>query len=265
MASHDGGGEARKRSPVGKALKMLLAVADAATPMKVTEVAEAAGVLPSTASRALRDLAEQGWVTRDEAGGFVLGPMMRRLTGAATGKFLSLINAAALPLAAAADELGTMVNLQVMNPHGSQIVAVAKPPRYGNLLSHEWDVLPLHRSAGGVALISALPAARQEWAAQRLGVAEGAEIADEFRRHVAQAAEAGFIFLSGTVEELINVVAVPVRLASGEPIASIAAVAINIDLVLAAAETVAKQLHETADQIALALIEAEHHGAEAAT
>ena len=235
------------RSPAAKALRTVTLIAS--RPMRMTEIAERLGMVPSTASRTLRELVDQGWAIRDDDGLFSPGPALQQLIGGATNRFLALNAIAAPLLAETSRDLNLMVNLQVPHPGGTQVVRVARPDRYLNVLEHEWDVVPLHSSAGGGAMLLTYDATALAATEREVAVDFGPGAVDSLRARLAEARSAGYSYSQGAVEELFSGVGVPVRGSNGRAVAAIVAVGISHEVTADRAPVIADRLHACADGI----------------
>jgi DNA-binding IclR family transcriptional regulator len=139
---------------VERALTLLAAVAeDGGT---LSELARAAELSPSTASRLLATLAGQELVRRDEHGRYVAGPRLRQLA-AATLREDPLYELAGPHLVALADETGETANLAIAADQG-QVVYLRQVVGRKLVQSAGWAgrTVPREGTAVGDALCGAL-------------------------------------------------------------------------------------------------------------
>lgn len=143
-----------QRTAVDKALDLVEAVARAPRPPRLTDLADEVGLHRATAHRILMDLVRRGWVLR--AGDrYLPGSAVLLLSARATHN--SLASLARPTLTALSGRTGLMVNLQVLERDGSRVVDVVRPDRLAMISTLLGEALPVHRFAGPLALVAALP------------------------------------------------------------------------------------------------------------
>lgn len=144
-------------SAVDKALDLVQIVAWAEHPLRLSELAEAAGLHRPTALRVLSDLVRRGWVQRINDH-YLPGPAVLRLP-----RRPDALTALARPLLEhLALTSGMMVNLQVLETDRSRVIDVVRPNRLEMINHLLGEALPVHRYAGPQALVAALPATARE-------------------------------------------------------------------------------------------------------
>ncbi|WP_428936269.1 helix-turn-helix domain-containing protein [Streptomyces sp. ACT015] len=150
----DGGPSKGARTAVDKALDLVEAVGRAPRPPRLTELADEVGLHRATAYRILLDLVRRGWVLR--AGDrYLPGTAVLLLSSrAAHNSLTSLARPVLTDLSAGT---GLMVNLQVLERTGSRVVDVVRPDRLAMISTLLGEALPVHRFAGPLALVAALP------------------------------------------------------------------------------------------------------------
>ncbi|MEU1039131.1 IclR family transcriptional regulator [Streptomyces sp. NPDC005551] len=147
--------EARS-SAVDKALDLVEAVARSPHPLRLTELADEVGLHRATAYRVLLDLVRRGWVLR--AGDrYLPGTAVLGLSSSAARNSLTAL--ARPVLAALSDSTGMMVNLQVLEADRARVIDVVRPERLAMITRLMGEALPVHRFAGPLALVAALPSA----------------------------------------------------------------------------------------------------------
>ncbi|MFE6489296.1 IclR family transcriptional regulator, partial [Streptomyces sp. NPDC057757] len=144
---------AETRTAVDKALDLVEAVARAAQPPRLTDLAEEVGLHRATAYRVLLDLVRRGWVLR--AGDrYLPGTAVLRLSSSAARNSLGAL--ARPVLDALSERTGMMVNLQVPEVDRSRVIDVVRPDRLAMISRLMGESLPVHRFAGPLALVAAL-------------------------------------------------------------------------------------------------------------
>ncbi|MFJ4831846.1 helix-turn-helix domain-containing protein [Streptomyces sp. NPDC088747] len=144
---------AEARTAVDKALDLVEAVARAAQPPRLTDLAEEVGLHRATAYRVLVDLVRRGWVLR--AGDrYLPGTAVLRLSSSAARNSLGAL--ARPVLDALSERTGMMVNLQVPEVDRSRVIDVVRPDRLAMISRLMGESLPVHRFAGPLALVAAL-------------------------------------------------------------------------------------------------------------
>lgn len=146
-------------SAVDKALDLIEIVAGSERPLRLSEIADAAGLHRATAHRVLADLVRRGWVRRSDDR-YLPGLAVLRLSPAAAVH--SLVAAARPVLEALSERTDMMVNLQVLEADRSRVVDVVRPDRLAMITDLRGEALPVHRFAGPLALVAALPPEARE-------------------------------------------------------------------------------------------------------
>lgn len=143
-------------SALDKALDIIEIVAAADPAPRLSELAAAAGLHRATAHRVLADLLRRGWVQRD-GDQYLPGVAVLRLSrGAATNALTTLARPILLGLA---ETTGMMVNLQVLEADSARVIDAVRPTRLAMITDLLGETLPVHRFAGPLALVAALPEA----------------------------------------------------------------------------------------------------------
>ncbi|WP_314220744.1 IclR family transcriptional regulator [Streptomyces zaehneri] len=142
------------RTAVDKALDLVEAVARAPRPPRLTDLADEVGLHRATAYRVLVDLVRRGWVLRVDDR-YLPGTAVLRLSARAAHN--SLTSLARPVLEDLSARTGMMVNLQVLENDGSRVVDVIRPDRLAMISTLRDEALPVHRFAGPLALVAALP------------------------------------------------------------------------------------------------------------
>ncbi|MEU5764676.1 IclR family transcriptional regulator [Streptomyces asoensis] len=142
------------RTAVDKALDLVEAVARAPRPPRLTDLADEVGLHRATAYRILVDLVRRGWVLRADDR-YLPGTAVLRLSARAAHNSLTTLARPVLEDLCA--RTGMMVNLQVLENDGSRVVDVVRPDRLAMISTLRDEALPVHRFAGPLALVAALP------------------------------------------------------------------------------------------------------------
>lgn len=186
-----GNGESRT-SYLGRLLDVLdVAVTHERVPLQMTDIAAAAGVPTSTASRLVALLVERGFLVALPGSGYVAGPRMLHVAVHALDQVHD-----ADRLKAAVEELsertGESVSAGLLV--GDEIVLVARkePEKSLRAVARLGDIIAPHTSAMGKAMLARLPAERQE-AVLRAAVGDDAlEVLREMRPELAAARADGY-------------------------------------------------------------------------
>lgn len=139
---------------VDKALDLVEAVSRSDRPLRLSEIADAVGLHRPTAYRVLVDLVRRGWVLRT-GDHYLPGAAVLRLSRTAAAH--SLVTLARPVLEALAARTGMMVNLQVLEHDRSRVLDAVRPHRLEMISLLTDQTLPVHRFAGPLALVAALP------------------------------------------------------------------------------------------------------------
>ncbi len=146
---------------VGKVLRILEALDCSATGMQLREVAEQTGINKSTAYRFLAHLESEGYLFRDDAGGYVVGPKLARL-GGGIAYHATLRKISRPALASLLKETKETVNLGVLDGHDVLYLDVMESPHTFRMVSQPGMHRPLNCTALGKAMLAFLPAEHQE-------------------------------------------------------------------------------------------------------
>jgi DNA-binding IclR family transcriptional regulator len=190
----------------------------------VTEVARELDVHKSTASRLLAALDRRELVTQDTARGkFRLGVGIVRLAGAASRK-LDVVQESRPVCRALAQEVGETVNLAILSGRDALYLDQVAGP--AALSPHNWagQRIPLHATSDGKVLLAYLPEGElTACLTPPLARFTNRTITDlaEFAELLAEVRRRGFATAVEELEAGLTAIAVPVRNAEGNVIASI--------------------------------------------
>lgn len=146
---------------VGKVLRILEALDASPTGLQLREIAGQTGVNKSTAYRFVAHLENEGYLFRDEAGAYIVGPKLAKLgAGAAYHATLRKISRSAL--AALSKETKETVNLGVLDGHDLLYLEVIESPHSFRMTSQPGMHRPLNCTALGKALLAFLSAEHRE-------------------------------------------------------------------------------------------------------
>lgn len=124
----------------------------------LTQLARAAGLSPSTASRLLETLRQQGFAEWDEASGLFRVGLRAYQVGAAFDAAQALIGAAGAEMRALVAELGESANLAVLRPAVSGLEAAyvhqVEGPQLVRMFTQTGASAPLHASGVGQVLLA---------------------------------------------------------------------------------------------------------------
>lgn len=201
---------AKKAAPASQTLsrgiRILELLAEAQSALTIDEIAESLGVHRSIAYRLLRTLEDHGLVIRDSAGRMTLGPRMAALAAGVAGD----LQAEALPeLTAIANELGMTCFLAVLD-HDETITLASVEPRHAvaSVAQRPGARHPATVGAPSKAMLSVMP--EHEWPA---------DVSDDLRSDVAEAARRGFAVSHDEVIPTVQAVAVPLLVRGHRPAA----------------------------------------------
>lgn len=206
----------KKRDPVARAFDLLRAMVDSgADSSGVRELADLAGLPPSSAHRLLAVLESTGMVTREAGGTYALGMEFHRLAWRSAA--LMPLKKAALPvLQDMRERSGETAVLGLYDSSRRQVLFAVtlespNPLRYV-LEQNVW--LPVHAGATGQAIVAFLPPAEQERIIAETGLAPltGRTIRDAqtFREQLQVTRERGYAFTQGERTEGAVGVAAPI-------------------------------------------------------
>ena len=201
-----------------------LAGADAGG-MGPSAIGEAVGLDKATVSRLVRTLAEAGWVRQDDH------TRRYRLTGrilrlaANVRVHLDLRTVAAPHLRALREELGETVHLGVMEDLGVFYLDKMESPNSIQLVSRVGQVMPLHSTSLGKAILAALPVNEREARIARMDFVPRTDrtitTVAAFRREIALTQERGYATDDRENEPLGACVAAAIIGPEGRPVGAI--------------------------------------------
>ncbi|TMR37172.1 IclR family transcriptional regulator [Nonomuraea zeae] len=212
-------------SAVDKALDLIEIVVQANRPLRLSELAHQAGMHRATAYRILVDLVRRGWIMRSQDH-YLPGTVVLQFSQAAAANSLVVLSRPVLQ--ALSDQTAMMVNLQVLEPDGGRVIDVVRPPRLAMITDLLGELLPIHKFAGPMALVSALDeAARVPYlrAAEQQGHPPAAR--DELLRDIEVAGRTGFALERGRNEEVIASLSRAVLSGNGRPICALTIVGLD--------------------------------------
>ena len=189
---------------LSRGIRILEILADAREPLSIDEIARRLGVHRSVAYRLLRTLEDHGLVTRDAAGRIQLGARMAALAAGVAHD----LQAEALPeLTAVANDLGTTCFLVVLD-HDECVTLVSVEPRHAvaSVAQRPGTRHPVTVGAPGKAILSVL--APGSWPA---------EVSDQLRADVTDAAARGFATSHDEVIPSLRSVSVPLVVRGRQP------------------------------------------------
>src|SRR5215470_7060596 len=149
-----------KSAPVGvvvKVLKILEAIHDAPAGLQLKQVAKQTAINKSTAYRFLAHLEGEGYLYRDDAGAYVIGPKLARM-GSGTNFEESLRKMARPVLQKLWTTTGETVNLAVLDGLQILYLDVIESSHTFRLASQIGSRRPLYCTALGKAILAHLPA-----------------------------------------------------------------------------------------------------------
>lgn len=212
-------------SAVDKALDLIEIVVRADRPLRLSELANLAGMHRATAYRILVDLVRRGWIMRSQDH-YLPGPVALQFSQAAAASSIVVLSRPVLQTLS--DQTGMMVNLQVLEPEGGRVIDVVRPPRLSMITDLLGELLPIHKFAGPMALVSALDeTARVPYvrAAEQQGhpAAATAELLEEMQ----VVRRTGFALERGRNEEVIASLSRAVLTGNGRPICALTIVGLD--------------------------------------
>src|SRR5437763_6292208 len=153
-----------KSAPVGvvaKVLRILEALDASPAGLQLREIAEQTSVNKSTAYRFVAHLENEGYLLRDEAGAYVVGPKLARL-GAGISYHATLRKVSRPVAVALSNETKETVNIGVLDGHELLYVEVIESPHSFRMASQPGMHRPLNCTALGKALLAFLPNQQRE-------------------------------------------------------------------------------------------------------
>ena len=213
------------RSAVDKALDLIEAVARSESPARLADLARAVDLHRATAYRILLDLVRRGWVLR-VGDAYLPGTAALQVSSAALQRSLAAL---ARPVVEGLSRrTGMMVNLQVLEADRARVVDVVRPERLAMISHLRGEALPVHRFAGPLALVAALPAGMR---APYLRPAEedGCPLDgdDGLLADIARTERAGFALERGRNEKPVASAGRAVRAANGMPVCALTVVGLD--------------------------------------
>src|SRR5438034_9960442 len=121
---------------VGKVLRILEALDGSPTGLQLREIAEQTSVNKSTAYRFVAHLENEGYLLRDEAGAYVVGPKLARL-GAGISYHATLRKVSRPVAVALSNQTKETVNVGVLDGHEVLYVDVIQRPQCSRMASQQ--------------------------------------------------------------------------------------------------------------------------------
>lgn len=146
---------------VGKVLRILEALDASTTGLQLREIAAQTKVNKSTAYRFVAHLESEGYLLRDEAGAYVVGPKLARL-GAGVSYYASLRKISRPVAQALSNETKETVNLGVLDGQEVLYLEVIESPHSFRMASQPGMHRPVNCTALGKALLAYLPAEHRD-------------------------------------------------------------------------------------------------------
>lgn len=207
---------------VGKALRVLHAIAHPDAPHKLGEIAERAGVPKASTHRILATLVDEGYAVADGEGRYGIGVRLRALAAQVLSDDAVGIEAV---LHALQQRLGQAVHLAVLNGDHATYTHKVDPGHAYRLATEVGMPLPLHATAAGKVLLAHLPAAEAAGLLDRCGLPGRTRrtITDRERltAELARVREDGFATEYEEADEAICSIAAPVVDTDGYPVGAV--------------------------------------------
>ncbi|MBA0126602.1 IclR family transcriptional regulator [Haloechinothrix sp. YIM 98757] len=200
------------RSAVAKALDLLTALADAESPLRLSELAERVDLHRATAYRSLAELIARNFVVRDGNDRYMLGWALLRMTQGPAARH-ALADVARPMLSRVATDTERIAGIEVLEEGGCRVIETVRSERYQRFLGFGGEVFDPWRSASGLVLLAFSDPARRESFLE--SATEAGIDVPELRARLEDVRQAGYAFSSGGLDPLIADVAVPVRGAGG--------------------------------------------------
>ncbi|WP_193612127.1 IclR family transcriptional regulator [Nocardioides lijunqiniae] len=234
-------------SAVDKALDLLEAIAQARSPMTLSELAEEVGMLRPTAHRVLAELTHRGWVFRHD-GRYLPGPSALHVSHEAAANSLAAL---CLPtMRELSESTDMMVNLQVLERDGTRIIAALRPERLKMITRMVGDLLPPHRFAGPLALVAALEdTARAPYLAMVEQSGYPLEGPQGFLADVEETRTTGFAVVHRRSQDIIGSVSRAVLSRKGSPLCALTVIGFDSDFDDATTRTVEDHLLRATDEV----------------
>ena len=194
--------------------------------LRVVEASEELGVGQSTAHRLLTSLRAQGFVAQDKPNGpYRRGPTLTEVGIAAIGG-VDIRRAARPVLEELRERIRETVSLFVLESRNVRFIDCVESPRSVRVCSRTGMVLPAHCTAGGKAILAALPASEFErrYGNHDLEVRTMSSIHDqqELIDDLAVISERGYALNFEEGEPGIGAIGVVIQDQTGAPLGSIA-------------------------------------------
>jgi len=241
--------------PVTALAKFVAVVESLGEQRRVSDIARATGLAVSTAHRILGELAELGWVHQAGDREYLPGPRLLAMAGSigAGGDQATL----ALPaLQALCDRTGNTVHFGVRQGDEAVYVQKIDGRRAYMMRSRIGNALPLHSTAIGKALLSALPETEVRGITRRTGLPPRTPATivdeDELLEHLAAARRRGWAVDNGENELHTRCIGAVVWDVSG-PIGGVSLSALEFDMTAADIRRLAPMVIETATAVSHAL------------
>ncbi|MFI7611351.1 IclR family transcriptional regulator [Nonomuraea terrae] len=234
-------------SAVDKALDLIEAVGRADRPVRLSELASQAGMHRATAYRILVDLVRRGWIMRNQDH-YLPGPVVLQFSQAAAANSITVLSRPVLQTLS--DQTAMMVNLQVLEPEGGRVIDVVRPPRLAMITDLLGELLPIHKFAGPLALVSALDEAAQI-PYVRAAEAQGhpPEAGDELLKDLSLARRTGFALERGRNEDVVASLSRAVLTGNGRPICALTVVGPDSEFDDATLTKLKEHLSAAADEL----------------
>lgn len=244
-----------------KAVDLCFALADAGgAPMRLIDLATATSMHRPTVLRVLGELIPRGIVVRTESGKYRLGPAISWMAQSATAD-AGLVEFVRPVLTDLAESTGMMVNLQVLTRDHTHVLDSVRPPRYTQVRSYVGDLLPVHRAAGALVQVAALPQARWEAylaAARGAGLREGDEHKVVMALH--EAARTRLYYRDGGLHSVISALATPVLTAAQAPVCALTVVGISAEFDAVRRQQAGEMLRKAAASLSSSVEKMTHIG-----
>jgi DNA-binding IclR family transcriptional regulator len=194
--------------------------------IRVAGAADELGVARSTAHRLLTTLKSRGFVTQDKPNGaYRLGPVLHEIALASIGR-MDIRRTAVAVLETLRTSTRETASLLFLEGNQVRFIDCLESPRSVRVGSRTGLVLPAHCTAGGKAILAALPEADlyRRYPDRQLEVRTPDSIADwaALERERARIRECGFAINIGEGETGISAVGVALHDVIGVPLAAVA-------------------------------------------
>ena len=146
---------------VGKVLRILEALDASPNGLQLREISQQTRVNKSTAYRFVAHLENEGYLFRDAAGAYIVGPKLARL-GAGIAYHATLRKIARPVLLALSSQTKETVNLGVLDGHDILYLDVIESPHSFRMASQPGMQRPLVSTALGKALLAFLPSEQRD-------------------------------------------------------------------------------------------------------